>query len=68
LLKWASTLNYIGLLFALTAQTDPAAGFKVLSVQMCWEMLGVWRQPAALLKAGMGIEAVSSTSSNRLLS
>jgi hypothetical protein len=68
LLKWASTLNYIGLLFALTAQTNPAAWFKVPCVQMCWEMLGVWRQPAALLQAGMDIEAVSSTAANRLLS
>jgi hypothetical protein len=67
-MKWASTLNYIGLLFSLTAQTDPAAGFKVLSVQMCWEMLGVWRQPAALLQAGMGTEAASLTVANRLLS
>jgi hypothetical protein len=68
LLKWASTLNYIGLLFALTAQTDPAAGFKVQSVQMCWEVLDVWRQPAVLLQAGMGIEAASSTAANSILS
>gem|GEM_PF-1852523 len=53
---------------SVSVKTYPAVGLKVPCVQMCWEMLGVWRQPAALLQAGMGTEAVSLTAANRLLS